>query len=117
MAGVRYPKIATAILARTDLDHDGVVSKGEYAELAFPDEPMARWDRDTDGSLDLGEIEDAFLHADPARLQVEGRRAVYEKYGYPFGVLPPEAEGDTAPEADTSQPQKKDRGRRKGRAR
>ena len=83
--GLRYPRITKAILARVDLDHDGRVTQGEYTKLAFPDEPMDPWDKDHDDSLDAAEIEDAFVRADPARLQVEGRRAVYEKYGWPFG--------------------------------
>jgi hypothetical protein len=83
--GLRYPRITMAILARVDLDHDGHVSQEEYDKLAFPDEPMDPWDKNHDGELDAAEIEDAFLHADPARLQVEGRRAVYKKYGWPFG--------------------------------
>src|SRR5262245_39434640 len=82
--GLRYPRITKAILARVDLNHDGHVSRDEYTKLAFPDEPMDPWDKDHDDALDAAEIEDAFVRADPARLQVEGRRAVYEKYGFPF---------------------------------
>ena len=82
---LRYPRITKAILAHVDLDHDGRLTKDEYTKLAFPDEPMDPWDKDHDDSLDAAEIEDAFVRADPARLQVEGRRAVYEKYGWPFG--------------------------------
>ena len=86
--GLRYPRITMAILARVDLDHDGRVSKEEYTQLAFPDEPMDPWDTNQDGALEAREIEAAFLRADTARLQGEGRRAVYEKYGYPFGDDP-----------------------------
>ena len=84
-ANLRYPRITMAILARVDLDRDGRVSKEEYAQLAFPDEPMDPWDTNKDDTLDAREIEAAFLKADPARLQAEGRRVVYEKHGYPFG--------------------------------
>ena len=80
-----YRRVSMAIVARVDLDHDGRVSRDEYAKLAFPDEPMDLWDKNHDGVLDAAEVEDAFLHADPTRLQVEGRRAVYKKYGWPFG--------------------------------
>jgi len=84
-AQLRYPRITNAILARVDLDHDGRVSQDEYTKLAFPDEPMDPWDADHDAALDPVEIETAFLAADPTRLQLEGRQAVYKKYGYPFG--------------------------------
>jgi len=84
-AELRYPRVTMAIVARVDLDHDGRVSKDEYTKLAFPDEPMDPWDDNHDDSLDAAEIENAFVRADPARLQLEGRRAVYEKYGWPFG--------------------------------
>lgn len=87
-ADLHYPRIAMAILARVDLDHDGRVSKEEYAQLAFPDEPMDPWDTNEDDALDAREIEAAFLEADTARIQGEGKRAVYEKYGYPFGGDP-----------------------------
>ena len=93
---LRYPRITMAILARVDLNHDGHVSKDEYDKLAFPDEPMDPWDKNHDGALDAAEIEDAFLHADPARLQLEGRRTVYQKYGYPFGEPPPTLNDDGA---------------------
>lgn len=87
-ADLRYPRIAMALFARVDLDHDGRVSMEEYAQLAFPDEPMDPWDANEDGALDAREIEAAFLEADAARIQGEGKRAVYEKYGYPFGADP-----------------------------
>jgi hypothetical protein len=95
----RYPRITRAIVARVDLDQDGRVSKDEYAQLAFADEPMDPWDADHDEALDPREIETAFLRADPTRLQVEGRRAVYEKYGWPFGE-PTLREGPAATERD-----------------
>jgi hypothetical protein len=96
---LRYPRITRAIVARVDLDHDGRVSKDEYTELAFADEPMDPWDKNHDDALDAAEIEVAFLRADPARLQVEGRRAVYEKYGWPFGE-PTLREGASESERD-----------------
>jgi hypothetical protein len=89
-AELTYPKITMAIFARVDLDHDGRISEAEYTMLAFPDERMHPWDADGDGALDARELELAFLRADPARLQAAGRRAVYEKYGYPFGDAPRE---------------------------
>jgi hypothetical protein len=96
---LRYPRITRAIVARVDLDHDGRVSKDEYTKLAFPDEPMDPLDKNNDKALDAAEIELAFLRADPARLQVEGRRSVYEKYGWPFGE-PTLREGAAASERD-----------------
>ena len=35
-----YPKVTKAIVARVDLDKDGEISKDEYAQVAFPDEPL-----------------------------------------------------------------------------
>ena len=86
--GLRYPRITMAILARVDLDRDGRVSKEEYTQHAFPDEPKHPWDTNEYGAHDARENEAAFLRADTTRLQGEGRRAVYEKYGYPFGDDP-----------------------------
>jgi hypothetical protein len=82
---LRYPKVTMAIVARADVDHDRRISEEEYYQVAFPDEPMDRWDRDQDGSLDPSEVEDAFRHADPTRIQAEGRREVYQRFGNPFG--------------------------------
>jgi len=109
---LRYPRITQAIVARVDLDHDGRVSKDEYAQLAFPDEPMDPWDGNHDDALDAGEIEDAFVRADPARLQVEGRRAVYEKYGYPFGE-PALHDGAAPSERNAASPESDPKPRRK----
>jgi hypothetical protein len=106
---LRFPRVTMAIIERVDLDDDGSVSKAEYAQLAFPDEPMDPWDADHDEALDAAEIEQAFLRADPTWIQLEGRRAVYQKYGYPFGEpvapksqrLPGDPEGAKAvPELD-----------------
>jgi hypothetical protein len=82
---LRYSKVTMAIVARVDLDHDGRVSSDEYTQLAFPDEPMDRWDTDRDGSLDPKEIEATFLDADPVHTQAEGRHVLFEKYGDMFG--------------------------------
>jgi hypothetical protein len=108
--GLVYPKVTMAIVSRVDLDRDRRVSPDEYAEVAFPDEPMDRWDRDKDGFLDPSEVEDAFRRADPVRIQSEGRRTIYQKLGNPFGEAtepdPATEPGDAADDADEAAPER-----------
>jgi hypothetical protein len=107
-AGLKYPRVTLAIMARVDLDHDGRITQAEWTQLAFPDETMDRWDADKDGALDPREVEDAFRHADPARIQSEGRRVVYEKYGNPFGEAEEEAEEAPAAQVEAAKPARGD---------
>lgn len=97
-----HPGVTAAIMARVDLDGDGVVSASEYAQLAFDDEPMSRWDKDASRDLDPHEIETAFLEEDPVRLQLEHRRRIYQEHGGPFaGEELEEGEERTRPRGKT----------------
>ena len=77
----KYPAVAEALMARADLDGDGVVDAAEYAALSRSDEPMVACDSNGDAVIDVVELEGCFLTVNPTRLQAERRRAWTEASG------------------------------------
>jgi len=82
---LEHPEVARALMARADLDGSGGVDPEEFQKVSLPRQGFAPYDTNHDRILDLAELEQAFLNTNPADFQDEGRRAVHEKYGHPFG--------------------------------
>lgn len=80
-----HPEVARVLMERADLDGSGGVDPDEFRRLALPRQGFAPYDTNHDRLLDAAELERAFLDTNPADFQDEGRRAVHEKYGHPFG--------------------------------
>ena len=82
---LEHPAVAQALLQRADLDGSGDVDPDEFRQVSLPRQGFAPYDTNHDRVLDAAELERAFLDTNPADFQDEGRRAVHDKYGHPFG--------------------------------
>jgi hypothetical protein len=74
---------------RVDLDHDGRVSKEEYAQLAFPTSRWIRGTRTTTTALDPWRSRTRSCAPIRCGSRIEGRRACTRSLGEPIPARPP----------------------------
>lgn len=69
----KYPAQTGAMMARLDANGDGRLDAQEYARLGQPGVPLAIFDADGSGALELVELEVMLLGVDPAWMAAQAR--------------------------------------------